>query len=76
MSKRDTKGTISQSLDKLEAIVQWFDEQESVQVEEGLQKVRDGAALIQELRGRLKTVENEFEELKKELDADDSNQEV
>ena len=71
MAKKNNTENISQSLDKLERIVAWFDEQESVQVEAGLEKVREGAALIKELRGRLKTVENEFEELKKDLNADE-----
>lgn len=64
------KGTedITKSLEKLEAIVRWFDEQEQVDVEEGLKKVRDGAELVRELRTRLKKAENEFEEVKKELE--------
>ena len=66
-TKKESKENISQSLEKLEKIVQWFDEQDQVDVEAGLAKVREGAALVKELRGRLKTVENEFEELKKDL---------
>ncbi|MCC6934614.1 MAG: exodeoxyribonuclease VII small subunit [Candidatus Yanofskybacteria bacterium] len=63
------KETISDSLERLGGIVQWLDEQERVDVEEGLKKVREGAVLVKELRARLKEVENEFEEVKKELDA-------
>lgn len=71
MKKNDTE-TISQSLGKLEKIIEWFDEQSEVQVEEGLKRVREGAVLIKDLRGRLKEVENEFEELKKDLEEPES----
>ncbi len=71
MNKKDAKDNISESLDKLERIIRWFDEQDQVDVQEGLTKVREGAALVKDLRGKLKTVENEFEELKKDLAADD-----
>ena len=68
MAKTTDKETIAQSLGKLEKIIEWFDEQSDVQVEEGLKRVRSGATLIKELRSRLKEMENEFVELKKELE--------
>ena len=71
MSKKETKESIAQSLEKLEKIIKWFDEQDQVDVQEGLDKVRQGAVLVKELRSELKSVENEFEELKKELDAEE-----
>ena len=71
MSKKETKESIAQSLEKLEKINKWFDEQDQVDVQEGLDKVRQGAVLVKELRSELKSVENEFEELKKELDAEE-----
>ncbi len=71
MPKKDSKGAIAQSLDKLETIIAWFDEQDHVDVQQGLDKVREGAVLVKELRARLKAVENEFEEVKKELAVDD-----
>ncbi len=61
------KNKIGNSLGKLEKIVEWFDEQEAVDVEEGLSKVKEAAVLIKDLKGRLKHVEHEFEEIKKEL---------
>ncbi len=59
---------ITKSLEKLEAIVRWLDEQERVDVEEGLKKVREGAALVADLRKRLKDAANEFEEVKRGLE--------
>jgi len=58
---------LTQSLKKLEEIVEWFENQEEVDVEKGIEKVREGIALIKASRERLKKVENEFEEVRKEL---------
>ena len=68
MPKKKTDTNIGESLDQLEKIVSWFDDQEQVQVEQGLEKVREGAVLVKELRSRLKEVENEFKEVKKDLE--------
>ncbi len=67
------KESISASLKALEELLSWFDGQTEVDVEEGLKKVREGAALIGDLRGRLKEAENEFVELKKALATEDAS---
>lgn len=59
---------LTQSLKKLEEIVEWFESQQEVDVEKGLEKVKEGASLIKASKERLKKVENEFEEVKKELE--------
>jgi len=59
---------ISESLGRLEKIVDWFEQQEDVDVEEGLKKVKEGATIIKDLKARLKEVENEFNEIKGELE--------
>ena len=59
---------LTQSLKKLEEIVAWFESQQEVDVEKGLEKVKEGAELIKASKARLKKVENEFEEVKKELE--------
>ena len=59
---------LTQSLKKLEEIVEWFEGQGEVDVEKGIEKVKEGVMLIKASRERLKKVENEFEEVKKELD--------
>jgi exodeoxyribonuclease VII small subunit len=64
------KTNIKESLKKLESIATWFDEQEEVDVEQGLEKIKEGTTLIKELRVKLKQVENEFEEIKKDLEED------
>jgi len=68
-----SKTNLSQSLKQLESIVDWFENQEEVDVEEALEKVKEGAKLIQSSKERLKKVENEFEEIKRELDDEDED---
>ncbi len=62
------KTNLGESLEKLEEIAKWFESQEEVDIEQGLEKVKEGARLIKVSKERLKKVENEFEEVKKELD--------
>lgn len=59
--------SLSESLKKLEAITDWFENQEAIDVEKALEKVKEGVALIKASKARLKEVENEFEVVKKEL---------
>ena len=62
------KINISESLGRLEEIVNWFENQKDVDVEEGLKRVKEGAAIIKDLKTRLKEVETEFNEIKQELE--------
>ncbi|MBA3723689.1 MAG: hypothetical protein H0W89_02210 [Candidatus Levybacteria bacterium] len=66
----DKKTNLSQNLTKLSDIAAWFDEQATVDVEEGLVKVKEAAILIKESKLRLKAIENEFEEIKKDIDTE------
>jgi len=66
-----TKNTLKDSLKKLKEIVEWFDTREEVDVEMGLQKVKEGAALIKESKKQLKELENEFEKVKEELEEEE-----
>jgi len=64
---------LSSNLKRLSEITDWFENQEEVDVEEGLKKVKEAAALIKVSKERLKTIENEFEEIKKEVDVEEGN---
>ena len=66
---KEEKNNISKSLKSLEAIVDWFEEQKDVDIEKGLEKVKQGAVIIKALKKRLKIVQNEFNEVKKGLKA-------
>ncbi len=70
-AKKSEKQTLGSSLKSLEEIVKWFDAQEEVDVEAGLEKVKSGVALIKASKQRLRELENEFEEVKGELAGDD-----
>lgn len=62
------ESTFQKSLDELQKISDWFTKQEQVNIEEGLTKVKEGAALIKQLKARLSEVENEFIEIQKDLE--------
>ncbi len=63
-----SKENLSESLKKIQSIVAWFEEADEIDVEKGLEKVKEGAALIKTSRKRLQEIENEFEVVKKELE--------
>lgn len=60
---------LTETLKKIESIVAWFDAGD-VDVEQALEKVKEGATLIKTSRARLKEIENEFEVVKKELETE------
>jgi exodeoxyribonuclease VII small subunit len=71
------KERIQSALERLEKIVAQLG-QDDVDVETGLEKFREGVALIKYLRSRLQKAENEFLKLKQELESgsaqDDSDE--
>jgi len=76
MQKEKTAGeNLTENLKRLSEITGWFDNQEEIDVEEGLKKVKEAVALIKTSRERLKAIENEFEEIKKEVDIDADKEE-
>jgi len=62
------KGSLGEALKKLEGITDWFENQEEIDVEKALEKVKEGVALVKSSKERLREVENEFEIVKRELD--------
>jgi exonuclease VII small subunit len=72
-TKKDPKNNLNGNLKQLAEITAWFDNQKEVDVEEGLKKVKEAVSLIKSSRERLKAVENEFEEIKKEIDLEEEN---
>ncbi len=59
---------VSENLKKLSEIADWFSSQKQVDVEEGLVKVKEAAGLIKESRERLSEIQNEFTEIRKQID--------
>jgi exodeoxyribonuclease VII small subunit len=72
MTDEPKKIDFTQSINKLEDINAWF-QNEDFNLDEGLQKLKEGKELIKKCRTRLQEVENEFVKIKKEFaeEADD-----
>jgi exonuclease VII small subunit len=71
IKEKNEEKNLNNSLKRLAEITAWFDAQEAVDVEEGLNKVKEAVSLIKACKERLKGVENEFEEIQKELDVEE-----
>lgn len=69
VKKIEEKIDLTANIRELRAIAKWFEEQAEVDVEVGLLKIKDGARLIKESKIRLADLENQFEEVKKELES-------
>ena len=69
------KFNLKESLRKLNEIADWFEKQKEVDVEVGLEKVKEGAKLVKDCKIRLSEVENEFEKVKKELKEEEKKEE-
>lgn len=69
MTTKKTTGKVNlnETLKKLAGIVSWFENQSELDVEKGLEYVKEGAMLIKSSRERLSEIENEFKEIKKSI---------
>lgn len=72
--KKSDPKNLKNNLKELEEISNWFNDQQEIDVEEGLNKVKTAVALIKSSKDRLKEIENEFEEIKKEIDSGANDQ--
>lgn len=68
MSKERSKFDFTKAFQELEEINEWF-QGEEIDLDEGLKKFRRGLELIKQCRGRLKEVENQFQEIKGDFSA-------
>ncbi|KKQ40933.1 MAG: hypothetical protein US58_C0009G0003 [Candidatus Magasanikbacteria bacterium GW2011_GWA2_37_8] len=60
----DKKFNFTKSYAELQKVVEWF-EKDDVDLEEGIKKFEEGAALVRELKDYLGKMENKIKELKK-----------
>jgi len=67
------KNKLKDSLKEIEEIISWFDQQKEIDVEAGLEKVKDGVVLIKASKKRLNELENEFEKVKAGLEEETSS---
>jgi len=70
------KKNINESLKKLSDIAEWFEKRDEIDIEEGLKKAKEASLIIKESKERLKEIENEFEEIKKSIDEEYSEEEL
>ncbi len=62
------KEGLKEHLDKIRKISEWFEEQEEIDLEAALVKIREAGELIKLSKERLVEVENEFQEIKAEIE--------
>ena len=67
-TKEPEKNDLKKHLDDIAKIIAWFDEQEELDVEQALSKVKEAAVLIKAGKERLTKIENEFKEVKAEVE--------
>jgi len=67
MTPKKSGTNLSESLKKLSQIVSWFESEKELDVEKGLEYVKEGATIIKSSRARLSEIENEFKEIKKDI---------
>ena len=72
IKEKSKEKNLSSNLKRLSEITDWFDNQQEADVEEGLKKVKEAVELIKASKARLKNIENEFKEIKKEIDVEDA----
>lgn len=61
------KSDLSDSLKKIDKIVEWFESQRDMDLEKGLAKIKEAMNLIKISKEKFRNIENEFEEIKKEF---------
>jgi exodeoxyribonuclease VII small subunit len=67
---KETKENLEKSFEQLEKINEELSSKD-INVDEALKKFKEGASLIKECKEKLDKAENEFKEIKKELDVDE-----
>lgn len=64
---KKTTTNLNDNLKRLKEIVSWFESQSELDVEKGLDLVKEGSDLVKTSRERLSQIENEFKEIKSNL---------
>ena len=67
-TKTEKVGNLKDNFQRITEIIDWFEKQKEIDIEEGLNKIKEAVKLIKVSKNRLKSIENEFEEIKKEIE--------
>ena len=62
------KQNLKEYLIQIEKITTWFEDQDEIDIEEALEKVKQAAKLIKASKDKLAQVEDEFKEIKKKVE--------
>lgn len=73
MTKEKDKFNFAKAYQELNEINEWF-RKEEIDLDEGLKKFKKGLELIKQCKRRLKEVENQFHEIKKEFSIEESEE--
>jgi len=65
--KKISDDNLKNSFKKLSEIADWFENIEEIDIEEGMSKAKEASMLIVSIKKRLSEIENQFEEIKKEI---------
>jgi len=68
MAKQAKPHDLKKYLEDIKRISDWFEEQEEIDLEEALVKIREAGELIKLSKDRLVEVENEFKEIKTKIE--------
>ncbi len=68
IAQKENTENLKESLNELKKIVDWFENQQEVDVEQGLEKVKQGAVLVKATKTRLGEIENEFTEIQRDIE--------
>ncbi len=61
------ENNLKENLKKIAEIVSWFENETDLDLEKALEQIKLGAKLVKESKDKLKEIENEFKEIKKDL---------
>lgn len=70
----DKQINLKDSIKKLNQIVLWFESQEEIDIEAGLEKVKEGAMIVKVCKKRLVEIENEFEQIQRETEGENNDE--
>lgn len=70
----DKQINLKDSIKKLNQIVEWFESQEEIDIEAGLEKVKEGAMIVKVCKKRLIEIENEFEQIQRETEEENNGE--
>lgn len=70
----DKQINLKDSIKKLNQIVEWFESQEEIDIEAGLEKVKEGAMIVKICKKRLVEIENEFEQIQRETEEENKDE--